>query len=300
MDRPPSSLDPSNYRDDLRIPAHIRYGASSCLYQRLLSAYGEEATQKICLVNNGRAPLTIRINPLKASRDKLLRSLSKQFKVSPCLHSPLGFYFHEKVNLPSIPEFKEGLFEIQDEASQLGSALIKAQPKQHILDYCAGSGGKSLAFSHLLNNSGQIYLYDVRSFALKKARLRFDRAGIQNVQFTLPKNRKGKMDWVVVDVPCSGTGTFRRNPDLKWKFERVGLKTLQKKQREIFKNAFSYLHSNGTIVYMTCSILPEENEEQLLYFQNEFGLKVIEKFQTLPIENGMDGFFAVSLNTEVN
>ena len=103
------------------------------------------------------------------------------------------------------------------------------------------------------------------------------------------------MDWVVVDVPCTGTGTFRRNPDLKWKFEMSDLDNLIQEQREIFHEAIHFLQPNGTIVYMTCSILPQENEEQITYFKQTYGLEIVETFQTLPIQNGMDGFFATAL-----
>ncbi|MBS0647975.1 MAG: RsmB/NOP family class I SAM-dependent RNA methyltransferase [Verrucomicrobia bacterium] len=291
----PSILDPSLHLKDPTIPAHIRYGMPLPLYTLLSEAYGEDKAQEIGLVSNHRAPLTIRVNPLKISRDELLAKWKNSFKVSPCPHSSLGIYFHEKVNFHILPEFKDGLFEIQDEASQLAAALVKAKPKQHVLDYCAGAGGKTLAFAHSLGNTGQIYLHDIRPRALQEARKRLNRAGVQNVQFTLSPAQKGKMDWVVVDIPCTGTGTFRRNPDLKWKFELADLQNLLQEQREIFREALTYLHPHGTMVYMTCSILPQENEKQAAYFQESFGLEVVEKFQTLPVQNGMDGFFAIAM-----
>lgn len=291
----PSALDPSLHLKDPTIPAHVRYGMPLPLYNLLAETYGEDQTQAFGLISNHRAPLTIRVNPLKTSRDQLLTQWKNSFKVSPCPQSPLGIYFHEKMNFHTLPEFKDGLFEIQDEASQLAAALVKAKPKQHVLDYCAGAGGKTLAFAHSLDNTGQIYLHDIRPRALQEARKRLNRAGVQNVQFTLSPAQKGKMDWVVVDVPCTGTGTFRRNPDLKWKFEIADLDNLLQEQREIFREAFAYLHPQGTIVYMTCSILPQENEKQAAYFQETFGLEVVEKFQTLPVQNGMDGFFAIAM-----
>jgi 16S rRNA C967 or C1407 C5-methylase (RsmB/RsmF family) len=107
--------------------------------------------------------------------------------------------------------------------------------------------------------------------------------------------QKGKIDWVVVDVPCTGTGTLRRNPDLKWKFDPEKLDHLIEEQQAIFREALTYLHPNGHIVYMTCSLLPQENEQQVEYFQRELGLEVVETFKTVPLLNGMDGFFAVSL-----
>lgn len=291
----PSPLDPLRYLHDGAIPVHVRYGMPQDLYDLLVIAYGEEKTHEIGLISNVRAPLTIRVNPLKIAREKLLEKWSGRFKAAPCPHSSLGIHFLEKINFFTLPEYLEGLFEIQDEASQMAADLVRARPKQHVLDYCAGAGGKTLAFAHRLENSGQIYLHDIRPRPLQEARKRLSRAGIQNVQFSLSPSQKNKMDWVVVDVPCTGTGTFRRNPDLKWKFDAGRLENLIEEQRKIFHDAFAYLHPQGTIVYMTCSILPQENKQQAAYFQKNYGLEVIETFQTLPQHGGMDGFFAISL-----
>jgi 16S rRNA (cytosine967-C5)-methyltransferase len=290
----PSPLDPLVYLQDESIPLHVRYGMPQDLYDMLINAYGEEKTCDVSLISNVRAPLTIRVNPLKISREDLLAKWAGTYKVAPCPQSPYGIHFLEKINFFTQPEFLEGLFEIQDEASQMAAELVKAKPKQHVLDYCAGAGGKTLAFAHRLENTGQIYLHDIRPHPLAEARKRLNRAGVQNVQFTLSPAQKNRMDWVVVDVPCTGTGTFRRNPDLKWKFDASRLENLLLEQREIFQEAFSYLHPQGTIVYMTCSILPQENEAQAAYFQKTYGLEVVETFQTLPIANGMDGFFAIA------
>ena len=238
--------------------------------------------------------MTIRANTLKISRDNLLQKLALQFEVALTEHSEWGINFASKINFSALPEFQEGLFEVQDEASQLGSALVHPLSKQQILDYCAGAGGKSLAIAPLMHKSGQLYLHDIRPQALLEAKKRFRRAGPQNVQFSLPP-KKGCMDWVIVDVPCSGTGTYRRNPDLKWKFETLDFPSLIEEQRQIFDEAIKYMNSHGTIVYMTCSILPDENEKQIDYFQKKYSLQIVEKFQTLPLLQGMDGFFAVSL-----
>ncbi|HUD01996.1 MAG TPA: RsmB/NOP family class I SAM-dependent RNA methyltransferase, partial [Rhabdochlamydiaceae bacterium] len=280
---PPSPLDPLAHLHDTTIPVHVRYGMPLELYALLIQAYGEEKTHEIGLISNVRAPLTIRANPLKISREQLLNKWANSFKVSPCPHAPHGIHFHEKINFFTLPEYTDGLFEIQDEASQLAAELVKAKPKQHVLDFCAGSGGKTLAFAHRLENTGQIYLHDIRPYPLQEARKRLNRAGIQNVQFSLTSAQKNKMDWVVADVPCTGTGTFRRNPDLKWKFEPARLENLILEQREIFQEALTYLHPHGTIVYMTCSILPQENGSQAAYFQETFGLEIVETFQTLPL-----------------
>lgn len=286
--------DPQIYLENSEIPSHIRYGMPLPLYNHLIKAYGSQVCKNICLVSNTRAPLTIRINPLKTDRSTLLKEWDKKHQVSPCILSSLGIYFHEKINLLNLKEFKEGLFEIQDESSQLASQLIQANPHQNILDYCAGSGGKTLAYAYRLKNTGAIYLNDNRPHILEKAKKRLLKAGITNVRFKLPSRQQKPIDWIIVDVPCSGTGTLRRHPDLKWKFNDEWLDTLIQQQRNIFEKALSYLSPTGTIVYMTCSILPQENEQQMIFFQKYHSLDIIEKFQTLPILNERDGFFAVS------
>ena len=232
------------------------------------------------------------MNTATSSRDALLQTLPGL----PTLASPYGITLTSRIHLPSLPEFKAGFFEVQDEASQLSAFLVRPSPKSQILDYCAGAGGKALAIAQQMQGSGQLYLHDIRIHALQEAKRRFKRARFQQVQFNLPP-KLHSMDWVVVDVPCSGTGTYRRNPDLKWKFEHSDLAALVQEQRHIFDAAFQYVRPGGTIVYITCSILPQENEEQATYFREKYTLEQTETFQSLPVENGMDGFFAVALLT---
>lgn len=289
-------IDPEKYVSREDIPLDVRLCFPQNFIEILTDAYGEEKAKAICLASNTRAPVTIRANLLKTTRKALLE---KWKDTSPCLSSPLGIIFHEKINFAELPEFKEGLFEIQDEASQLVSMLVKASPKQQVLDFCAGSGGKTLALAPALKNTGQIYLHDIRPQILLKAKKRLRRAGIQNVQFGLPKHKKS-MDWVLVDAPCTGSGTLRRNPDMKWKFDRSLLDRLVIEQRQIFEQALEYLHPKGKIVYATCSLFPQENQHQIQYFQEKFGLKLAgEVFQSFPEKNGMDGFFAAVLISSV-
>lgn len=281
--------------DTSQMPLHLRVGAPQKLVDHLVEAYGESKTIEICEINQTRAPVTIRTNRLKISREELLQKLSQSFEVSPTSSSPLGIQFLKKINFAELPEFKDGLFEVQDEASQMAALLVSPSPKDQILDFCAGAGGKSLAIAPQMNNSGQLYLHDIRAPALLEAKKRCKRAGIQNVQFNLPQKRQS-MDIVIVDSPCSGTGTYRRNPDLKWKYDQIDRTGLIEEQRKIVDEAFTYLKPGGSLVYMTCSILPCENEEQAAYFQKKYNLTISEQFKTLPISGGMDGFFAVSLH----
>lgn len=273
---------------DSSLPPHIRVSFPLDLFNLLQS-------ETLCRVLNERAPTVIRVNTLKTTREALLQSWDGKYSCAPTAHSPWGIVFKDRIHLLSLPEFQQGLFEIQDEASQLAAALVEAKPKDQVLDFCAGSGGKTLAFAPAMRNQGQIYLNDIRPAALQKARLRLKRAGIQNAQFQLSPKLKEKMDWVFVDVPCSGTGTLRRNPDLKWKFNLEMLQGITLEQRQIFAEALSYLSPSGSIVYATCSLLAEENEKQIAFFEESHGLKVQKTFHSIPESGGMDGFFAALL-----
>lgn len=289
--------DPAKYLHDTKIASHIRASFPKPLFHLLEESLGKEKAWKFCSASNETAPITVRINPAKTTRDALLERWSGRFDVTPCLHSPLGINFKKKENFFALSEFKEGFFEVQDEASQLIANLIAPNPTDHVLDYCAGSGGKTLAFAHKMQGRGQIYLHDIRPFALQEAKKRLKRAGIQNAQTLLPdafhKNLLlHSMDWVLVDAPCSGTGTLRRNPDMKWKFDPEMVQRLTALQKEIFKEALAFLKPGGHIVYATCSVLPQENEEQTAYFQREFPLKLMAPpLQTFPETDAMDGFF---------
>jgi len=295
------TLNLSKASSDPLLPLHIRASAPKNLFQLLLDHFGEQKALELCFASNTKAPTTIRVNVLKTNRHSLFLKWQEKFQVSLAKTSVWGIHFEDKIHFPTMEEFKEGLFEVQDEGSQLISNLVEPKPGDQVLDFCAGSGGKTLAFAHKLQGKGQIYLHDVRKIALTRAKRRLKRAGIENGQI-LPHNAphkerlKKKFDWVLVDVPCSGTGTFRRNPDLKWKFSEEMLQRLVREQRDIFQEALSFLHPKGKIVYATCSLLPQENEEQIFYFQEAFGLDLVEKlFRTHPTEGGMDGFFAAVL-----
>lgn len=294
LDIPKSSLDPM-------LPPHIRCSFPKYLFELLLDYYGEEKTLDICLASNLPAPTTVRVNSIKTTRSALIEKLGGNFSITKTEHSEWGINFRDRVNFRALDEFKEGLFEVQDEGSQLVASLVAAKPGDLILDYCAGAGGKTLSFAPKLEGKGQIYLHDIRERPLIEAKKRLKRAGIENGQI-LPsdaphlKSLKGKMDWVLVDLPCSGSGTLRRNPDLKWKFSPEMLKRLIQQQREIFSEALSFLSPKGKIVYATCSILSQENEDQIKFFIENHDLELVAPpFNSLPTKGGMDGFFGAVL-----
>lgn len=291
---------------DESIPQHIRCSFPQDLFDLMVGNYGKEKAFELCLISNQTAPTTIRANVLRTTRAELLQKWKNDYPVIPCKEAENGIIFEQKFNLFGLPEFKQGFFELQDEGSQLLSARVKAMPGQLVLDYCAGSGGKTLAFAPQMQGKGQIFLHDVRQRALQEARIRMRRAGIQNAQIVAAedpklKKMKKKMDWVLVDAPCSGTGTLRRNPDMKWKFTEEMLTRLCGQQRMIFEKALSFLKPGGHIVYATCSLLKEENQDQVEHFKKTYGLKEEgEPFQSLPTAGGMDGFFATTLIAENN
>jgi 16S rRNA (cytosine967-C5)-methyltransferase len=284
---------------DPAFPTHIRVSFPKLFYQLLSESLGEEKAFQFCLSCNEPAPTTVRVNLLKTTRDALLESWQQRYKVSPCRYSAVGIRFQEKINFFGMEEFKKGYFEIQDEASQLIAGLIAIEPGMRFLDYCAGSGGKSLAVAPRLGGSGQLFLHDVRPQVLLEARKRLKRAGIQNAQplrADSPNKRvlKLKMDWVLVDAPCTGTGTLRRNPDMKWKFDHQMLQRVVQEQRQIFSEAFTYLKPGGHIVYATCSVLPQENQQQVAYFLERFPLEQVDApFSSFPTTGEMDGFFGI-------
>ncbi len=285
-------------QSDPNIPTYIKAGLPEFLYTRFTQQFGDEKAQELGKILNETAPTTIRVNLSKISREKLLEILGQKFDISPTPISPAGISFKKREPLFTLPEYKEGLFELQDEGSQLIANEVMPKPGDTILDYCSGSGGKTLAFAHQSQGKGQIYLHDIRPQILQEAKRRLKRAGIQNSQCLCPGHSQlsrliGKCDWVLVDVPCSGTGTLRRNVDQKWKISPELIADLTALQKKIVQEAIAYVKPGGRLVYATCSLLAEENELQVKAFLDNLPLQ-LEKEPTLllPQSQGMDGFFS--------
>lgn len=295
-----TAQDPRSYLQDKSIPEHVRLSLPEALYAALLHSWDKEIATLIGTNLLESAPTFIRVNLLKTSPEALLQRLKSQgYDVSRGSDCETAIIFHKKVNFFILDEFREGLFEVQDEASQMVADLVRCKPHDQVLDFCAGAGGKSLAFAPKLQGSGQIFLHDVRLHALQDAKKRLKRAGIQNAQIVHAddakrlKKLKKNMDWVLVDAPCTGTGTLRRNPDMKWKYTTELLKRLVSEQRVIFERALSYVKPGGHIVYATCSVLAQENGEQLEHFLKTYPLKREgEPYQSRPESGKKDGFFA--------
>ena len=224
---------------------------------------------------SNRPPLDIRVNSLKSSRDKILKQLAKTgAKPTKIARNGIRIFsdkpFARQPNVQAEEGFQKGRFEIQDEGSQIVADLIFAKPGESVLDFCAGAGGKTLALSAAMENKGQIHAYDVDKNRLAPIHERLRRAGTRNVQVHAPDSDltflEDKMDKVVVDAPCTGTGTWRRKPDAKWRLSSKNLEERLQQQEEVLSTAASYVRPGGHLIYITCSVLPEENENQVYGF----------------------------------
>ncbi len=307
-------------RGDEDAPIAVRANLPDAVAERLLPVYGEEGLLALMAAMNQPAPVDIRVNPLKTDRasiQAMLNELGLETETTP--YAPQGLRRHDRRPLFSLPAFKDGLFELQDEASQLVGQLVAPQPGERVLDLCAGAGGKTLQLGALMQSKGSLMATDIAAHRLDKLTPRMRRAGLSNVRpvaitgMTDPhlKRNKGSFDRILIDAPCSGTGTWRRNPDLKWR--PLNLDELNVTQSDLLQGAVRLLKPGGRIVYATCSILPEENErivEQFLTQNPDFSLHsaaailaeqgievpgVGEMLRLDPARHGTDGFFAAVL-----
>ncbi|SNY93882.1 16S rRNA (cytosine967-C5)-methyltransferase [Cohaesibacter sp. ES.047] len=240
-----------------------------------LETFEDEALSE-ALAFAKRPPVDIRVNTLKSSVDKVAKELSrfnpKHTKLSStCLRFPAGPGDYRQPNIQGDPAFRKGFYEVQDEGSQIVSSLIFPGKGEQVLDYCAGAGGKTLAMAARMENKGQIYAYDMDAARLAPIVDRLSRAGVRNVQTRTPNegvldDLVGRMDRVVVDAPCTGTGTWRRRPETKWKLTEEQLDKRVEEQQIALAQARHFVRPGGFLVYITCSVLPAENEEQIYHF----------------------------------
>ena len=254
-------------------PAHVRGDYPEWLASSLDAAFGADAAEEGRALAR-RAPVDLRVNALKADRDKVIRSLGHLGPV-PTPHARLGLRIDVGPDgrapaMAAEPAFVKGLVEIQDEGSQIAALLSGAKPGDQVLDLCAGSGGKTLALAAMMENKGQIYATDTDGRRLMPIYDRLARAGVRNVQVRAPKARQspiadldGRCDLVFVDAPCTGTGTWRRNPDAKWRLRPGALVERIKAQDEVLEQALRALKPGGRLIYATCSVLREENEDRV-------------------------------------
>ena len=299
------------------LPPAVKADLPDWLWERLAAACGEAEATAIAQGLLGAAPLDLRVNLARLTREEALARLGFEAVATPL--SPAGIRVKGKPAINRHALFLEGGVEVQDEGSQLLAYLVAPRRGEMVADFCAGAGGKTLALSMLMHGTGRVYAMDVSEKRLRELSPRAARAGISNVHPIVlssegdvrAKRLAGKLDRVLVDAPCSGFGTLRRNPDLKWRHGPEAIAELAAKQARILNAAAKLLKSGGRLVYATCSILPDENEAVADAFaagHPEFkslsctellavpriGLDTGERLRLWPHRHGTDGFFAAA------
>ena len=312
--------------DLFEFPLAVRANLPDWMAYSLVAQFGEDETLKLAEALNQPAPVDIRVNTLKTTRDALQAQLRAEgFELVPTLYSPFGLRREQRAALFTTYAFGLGLYEVQDEGSQLIGLLAGAKPGEKLVDFCAGAGGKTLQLACMMENHGVVQAFDVSRKRLDRFRPRLNRAGVDNVQRRVLRDEHdpvlkplaGKADAVLVDVPCSGTGTLRRNPDIKWK--TIDLKELQQIQYSILAAASQLVKPGGRLIYATCSLLDEENRQVTAAFLDEhpdfkplraepilsgYGVTLLDAFtpegalRLLPHRHGTDGFYALVMQRD--
>lgn len=264
----------------------VRAECPAWLWPHMQTRFGDEVSTAVAGLGL-EAPFDLRVNPLAGlSREQVIAALAEEQvpAVSTDL-SPLGLRLDRRRPVDKMAVFKSGAVEVQDEGSQLAALLAGAGPGMLVVDYCAGAGGKALALAAGMENKGRLILFDVSKGRLDRAAVRLRRAGIHNAERKVlsegdksVKRLAGKADRVLVDAPCSGTGTWRRNPDAKWRYGADDLAELTKTQRSILERAASLVKPGGRVIYVTCSVLRAENEDVVEGFLAES-----DRFSVLPV-----------------
>lgn len=267
------------------------------------------------------APLDLRVNTLRSDRTRVLLALAASgIEAHATPHSPIGLRLVGKPAINRAPPFIDGSVEVQDEGSQLVAYLMAPRRHDLVVDFCAGAGGKSLMLGAMMSSQGRIYAFDVSPGRLSRLKPRLKRSGLSNLHPHLLRNEHdakvkrlaGKIDRVLVDAPCTGLGTLRRNPDLKWRQSPASMAELRVKQAAILNVASTLVKPGGRLVYATCSLLAEENEEiiasflenhpefaalncQALLKQHDIRIETGEQLRLWPHLHRTDGFFAAAL-----
>ncbi|MFW5811108.1 MAG: 16S rRNA (cytosine(967)-C(5))-methyltransferase RsmB [Thermodesulfobacteriota bacterium] len=296
------------------------------LMQRWIDRFGFEETRQLCEAVNTIPSIGMRVNTLKIERDHLLETLRPGVhSIAPARYSPVGLTLSNPESaIPDLPGFQEGWFQVQDEAAQLVGYFLDPQPGDHVLDACAGLGGKTGHIAQMMNNQGRILALDNSSAKLKRLRIEMARIGATIVSTrthdlnTPPKPEEfGTFDRILLDAPCSGLGVLRRNPDTKWRVSPSDFERYQARQIEFLENLAPLLKPSGVFVYAVCSSEPEENEQVITSFLISHPSFFIEKeksrfppflrslmsdegiLKTSPHKNDMDGFFSVCLKRKI-
>lgn len=316
-------VGPVRKLDRAQLPFAIRTNFPDWLADKMVAQYGEAEAVALAEALNRPAPVDLRTNTVKAERDAVQAKLAQEgFATELTPYSPAGLRRHDRAPMFNTKCFKDGWFEVQDEGSQLVSVLLEPRRHEMVADFCAGAGGKTLHLGALMANSGTLYAFDVLEKRLERLKPRLARAGLDNVRCVALTNERdqrvqrlqGKLDRVLVDAPCSGTGTLRRNPDIKWR--SFDFTALVAQQSSILAAAATLLKPGGRLVYATCSLLREENEtvvdgflaahpayQQLpvqdILKRRHIALEATTPALTLlPHRHGTDGFYAAVLERQ--
>ena len=307
--------------DRNKLPLAMRANMPPWLLDKLIARDGEAAAMEMAEALNQQAPLDLRVNAIKANREDVMAALA----AAPILceatpYSPLGLRVIKKPALQNLPLFKDGAIEVQDEGSQLLAQIVGVKRGEMVVDFCAGAGGKTLALGAAMRNTGRLYAFDISEKRLAKLKPRLARSGLSNVHPVMiahendakVKRLAGKIDRVLVDAPCSGLGTLRRNPDMKWRQTVETVAEMNVKQISILTSASRLVKAGGRLVYGTCSFLNEENEDIVAAFlqanpdftlvpmntvlaEQKIDLDTGEYLKMLPHVHHTDGFFAAVL-----
>ncbi|HEY5615511.1 MAG TPA: methyltransferase domain-containing protein [Bacteroidota bacterium] len=309
----------------------VEYSYPDWMAKKLIAQHGAQEAQKIMASLNEQAPLTLRVNTLKAEVEACQAALKKEgIETTRTPFSPVGLNVAKRFNIFGLTAFREGMFEVQDEGSQLLPLLIDPKPTAKVLDACAGAGGKTLALAAIMKNRGEIFATDVHDGRLEELRKRSKRAGVSNVRVKVISSVddltraeeaeasrvgdfNGYFDVVLIDAPCTGLGTIRRNPGMKWSVTENTVRELSEKQSAILAQSAPLVKPGGRLVYATCTMLREENEdvvEGFLSKHTEFSVADVSasleklklssavngKYIRLqPHVHGTDGFFCAVL-----
>ena len=298
------------------VEEHHRLNYPKWLEDDLKDRFGEKFVQEMVALNE-RAPLMLRI---ARNTEKILAYLvEKNISYQRGVHANSAIILDEQQQIRDWPIYRQGLVEIQDEAAQVAVKYVELKPGQQVMDLCAGAGGKALAAAGYMKNKGQIYAFDIHESRLKELKIRAKRSKQHIFQtFVLtPKNRAPKlaefaekMDRVILDVPCSGTGTWRRNPESRWRVTPEIIEDYIATQKTLLDEAWAAVKPGGKVVYMTCSILKSENENQISIFLaahdnaklipiKKNGIEALEgTLQLSPFSRGTDGFFVAILEKQ--
>ncbi len=287
------------------MPEAVRCECPPWAEESLRRALGDRFEEELSAMLTA-APLDVRVNTIKATRDDILARLQAEgYEAEAGKHAPHAIRLFGRPHILQHELFQAGMFEIQDEGSQMVAVVADAKPGEQVVDFCAGAGGKTLALAACMANKGRVVAMDVLGKRLDRAKERFRRAGLHNIETRAlsserdkyVKRHQGHFDLVLVDAPCSGTGTWRRDPDKRWRQLGPGLETLIPLQKDILESASRMVKPGGRLVYATCSLLPDENEDQIAAFMTahpQFKRRG-DDLSLSPARHDTDGFYAAVL-----